>query len=220
MSEYYMWSEKYQPRTLDECILEGFPAHVQNTLKSLDRANKVPNILLYGIAGTGKSTVARILAEKKGYHLEWRNGSLLNKDNVKELLPALTNRSLYGDRRLIFIDEADGMTQPAQLALRSLIDPRYEASWLLTCNYRKKLIEPIQSRFMQIECSLPAIGEKDRHVAGIVRRCQQILNAENISGIDDKEIAAIATEKYPDIRQTVNEVQLRYGYLADLAAAE
>ena len=122
-----MWSEKYQPQSLDECILDGFPAHVQSTLKSLDRANKVPNILLYGIAGTGKSTIARILAEKEGYHVIWRNGSLLNKDTVKELLPSLTNCSLYGDRRLVFIDEADGMTPAAQLALRSLIDPRYEA---------------------------------------------------------------------------------------------
>ena len=107
MSEYFMWSERHQPQSLDECILEGFPAHVQNTLKSLDRANKVPNILLYGIAGTGKSTIARILAEKESYHVVWKNGSLLNKDNVTELLPVLTNRSLYGERRLIFIDEAE-----------------------------------------------------------------------------------------------------------------
>ena len=215
-----MWSETYQPKSLDECILEGFPAHVQKTLFSLDRANKVPNILLYGIAGTGKSTLARILAEKEGYHVTWRNGSLLNKDNVKELLPALTNRSLYGDRRLIFIDEADGMTQAAQYALRSLIDPRYEASWLLTCNYRKKLIEPIQSRFMQIECSLPPSNERERHISGIVKRCQQILHAENINGISDRDLAQIANEKYPDIRQTINEVQLRYSSLSELEAAE
>lgn len=220
MSEYFMWSEKYQPRSLDECILEGFPAHVQNTLRSLDRANKVPNILLYGIAGTGKSTIARILAEKEGYHVIWKNGSLLNKEAVRDLLPTLTNRSLYGDRRLIFIDEADGMTPAAQLALRSLIDPRYEASWLLTCNFRKNLIEPIQSRFMQIECSLPSANEKTRHISGIAQRCQQILKAENIHDIPDTELLNIVNDKYPDIRQTINEVQMRYSYLADLSAAE
>jgi DNA polymerase III delta prime subunit len=214
MSEYFMWSEKHPPKSLDECILEGFPAHVQKTLKAFDKANAVPNILLYGIAGTGKSTVAKILSEKEGYHVIWKNGSLLNKDNVRDLLPALTNRSLYGDRRLIFIDEADGMTQAAQLALRSLIDPRYEASWLLTCNFRKKLIEPIQSRFMQIECSLPPSSDRDRHIAGIVRRCQQILNAENISGISHSDLAQIANEKYPDIRQTINECQMRFSFLA------
>lgn len=215
-----MWSEKYQPKSLDECILEGFPAHVQNTLNSLDRANIVPNILLYGIAGTGKSTIARILAEKEAYHLTWMNGSLLNKDNVKELIPTLTNRSLYGERRLIFIDEADGLTHAAQLALRSLIDPRYEASWLLTCNYRKKVIEPIQSRFMQIECSLPGSNERSKHILGIVRRLQQILHTEGIFNVSDEELAKIANDKYPDIRQTINEIQLRYSYLAEIKAAE
>lgn len=219
MSTFYMWSDKYQPQSLDECILEGFPAHVQKNLKALDTANAVPNMLLYGIAGTGKSTVARILAHRDGYHVVWKNGSLLNKENVKDLLPTLTNRSLYGDRRLIFIDEADGMTQQAQLALRSLIDPRYEASWILTCNFRKKLIEPIQSRFMQIECVLPPASERQRHISGIVRRCQQILYAENIVCVSDEDIAKIVSEKYPDIRQTINEIQLRYGYLSEQSAA-
>jgi DNA polymerase III delta prime subunit len=219
MSTFYMWSDKYQPQSLDECILEGFPAHVQKTLKALDTANAVPNMLLYGIAGTGKSTVARILAQRDGYHVVWKNGSLLNKENVKDLLPTLTNRSLYGDRRLIFIDEADGMTQQAQLALRSLIDPRYEASWLMTCNFRKKLIEPIQSRFMQIECSLPPASERPSHVSGIVRRCQQILHDKNITSVSDEDLAKIANEKYPDIRQTINEVQLRYAHLSQQSAA-
>lgn len=220
MSTFYMWSDKYQPQSLDECILEGFPAHVQKTLKALDTANAIPNMLLYGIAGTGKSTVARILAHRDGYDVVWQNGSLLNKENVKDLLPTLTNRSLYGDRRLIFIDEADGLTQQAQLALRSLIDPQYEASWLMTCNFRKKLIEPIQSRFIQIECALPPASERQRHIAGIIRRCQQILHAENITCVTDDEIAIIANEKYPDIRQTINEIQSRYGYLSFVNAAE
>lgn len=219
MTNHYMWTDQYQPQSLDECILEGFPAHVQKTLESLDNASEIPNILMYGIAGTGKSNIARILAHREGYHVVWKNGSLLNKDNVKDLLPTLTYRSLYGDRRLIFIDEADGMTQQAQLALRSLIDPRYEASWILTCNFRKKLIEPIQSRFMQIECSLPPASERPSHVSGIVRRCQQILHDKNITSVSDEDLAKIANEKYPDIRQTINEVQLRYAHLSQQSAA-
>lgn len=220
MSEHFMWSEKYQPKSLDECILEGFPAHVQNTLKSLEQSKRVPNILLYGIAGTGKSTIARILSERNRFDVIKPEGSLTRKEDIENLLKSLKFTSLFNEHRLIFIDEADGMTLPAQLALRSLIDPKHEASWLLTCNYRKKLIEPIQSRFMQIECSLPPSCDRPRHIAGIVRRLQQILHAENICNVPDEELLKIANDKYPDIRQTITEVQLRYEYLAEVVAAE
>ena len=121
---------------------------------------------------------------------------------------------------MIFIDEADGMTLPAQYALRSLIDPRYEASWLMTCNFRKRLIEPVQSRFIQIECSLPSSSERDRHIAGIVNRLQKILHAQNITSVSNDELSRIANDKYPDIRQTINEAQLRYSFLAETIAAE
>jgi len=214
MNTYPLWSEKYQPANLDECILEGFPNHVRAALRKFENAPAVPNLLLFGIAGTGKSTVARLLANQEKYDVVWINGSLFKKENVNELVSRVSGKTLFEQRKLVFIDEADGISQPAQFALRSAIDPRHEASWILTCNYRKKLIEPIASRFMQIECSLPSNDRRALHINGIVRRCQQILHAEGIRNVPDKEITALVNEKYPDIRQTINELQLRYEYLA------
>lgn len=214
MTEYALWSEKYQPACLDECILEGFADHVQRALRNFAQAPAVPNLLLYGIAGTGKSTIARLLANQNKHDVIWLNGSLFRKEHVSELVSRISGSTLFGTRRLVFIDEADGISQPAQFALRSAIDPRHEASWILTCNYRKKLIEPIASRFMQIECALPQSDRRSFHVAGIVRRCQQILEAEGIMNVADKEIVALVNEKYPDIRQTINELQLRYQFSA------
>ena len=71
MSEFSMWSEKYQPKTLDECVLEGFPKYVQLTLRKIEQSNRIPNLLLYGIAGTGKSTIARVLSQKEMFDVEF-----------------------------------------------------------------------------------------------------------------------------------------------------
>ena len=217
MSEFSMWSEKYQPKTLDECVLEGFPKYVQLTLRKIEQSNRLPNLLLYGIAGTGKSTIARILSQKEMFDVYWKNGSLLTKADVPALTKTATVSTLFAQPKIIFIDEADGLTQPAQYALRSVIEPHVKASWIMTCNFRKKLIEPLASRFMQIECSLPPSSERQSHIAGIVKRCQQILTSESILNVSNSEIEAIASEKYPDIRQTINELQLRYSYISEAA---
>ena len=219
MNNYFMWHEKYQPQTLDECILEAFPEHIVKTLKAYDKADKLPNILMYGDAGTGKSTIARILTNKDHFEVNVFDGSMLRKEDIPNIQKRFTFYSLFGKRRVVLIDEADGMTYAAQLALRSVIDPKYEASWIFTGNYRKKIIEPIQSRFMQIECSLPSASDRDRHIAGIVNRCKQILLSEKITGVPDSEIFEIVSNKYPDIRQTINELQLRYAHLSNLAEA-
>ena len=142
---------------------------------------------------------------------------MITPETTPHSIPTNLATAPLAQPKIIFIDEADGLTQPAQYALRSAIEPHVKASWILTCNFRKKLIEPLASRFMQIECSLPPSSERQSHIAGIVRRCQQILNAENIKNVSDAEVETIASEKYPDIRQTINELQLRYSYMSEAA---
>jgi DNA polymerase III delta prime subunit len=140
---------------------------------------------------------------------------LLTKNDIPSLEKFIKTKSLFGNRRVVFIDEADGISTPAQLAMRSLIEPSLEASWLLTCNFRKKLIEPIASRFMQIECSLPPQAEREKHISAIIHRCQQILAAEHISPVSEDELHQLVSSKYPDIRATINELQMRYSFLSD-----
>jgi replication factor C small subunit len=217
MSTYSMWTEKHQPSSLDECILDAFPEYVGRQLNFIATQSRIPNMLLYGIAGTGKSTIARVICNTEKFDVRWVNGSLLTKDDIPDLEKFAKTRTLFGDPKIVFIDEADGISAPAQLALRSLIEPALEVSWVFTCNFRKKLIEPVTSRFMQVECALPPQGGRDKHIAAIVRRCQQIMSYEGIDGVDAEEIHQIASAKYPDIRATINEVQLRYGFLAKAA---
>lgn len=215
MSNLSMWAQKHQPTTLEQCILDAFPEYVKRQMLHIQKQSSMPNVLLYGIAGTGKSTIARVLCDSNKYDVHWLNGSLLTKSDIPELEHFIKSKSLFSNRRVVFIDEADGMTTPAQLAMRSLIEPSYEASWFLTGNFRKKLIEPITSRLMQIECSLPPQSEREKHIVAIVRRCQQILSAESISGVSDEELHKLVSEKYPDIRATINELQMRYSFLAE-----
>lgn len=217
MSNYSMWSQKHQPKSLDECVLDAFPEYVKRQMLHISRQPAIPNVLLYGIAGTGKSTIARVLCDAKRYDVKSINGSLLTKSDLPELETFAKSSTLFGSRRIVFIDEADGISAPAQLAMRSLIEPAYEVSWFLTCNFRKKLIEPIASRFMQIECALPQPSQRETHIAAIVRRCQQILAAERVNDVSDDELHKLVSEKYPDIRATINELQLRYSFLAEAA---
>lgn len=217
MSNYSMWTEKHKPTTLDECILDAFPEYVKRQLLHMSKQASIPNVLMYGIAGTGKSTVARILCDKSKYDIHPLNGSMMTKSDIPDLERFVKANNLFGSHRVVFIDEADGISQPAQLALRSLIEPARNVSWFFTCNFRKKLIEPITYRFMQIECSLPAQSERDRHINAIVRRCHQILAAEKIGDVGDDELHALVSAKYPDIRATINELQMRYSFLAEAA---
>ena len=217
MSNISMWIEKHQPNTLDECILDAFPEYVKRQMIHISKQTSLPNVLLYGIAGTGKSTIARILCDNSKYDVHPLNGSMMTKSDIPALEKFVKANNLFGNRRVVFIDEADGISVPAQLALRSLIEPVHSVSWFFTCNFRKKLIEPITSRFMQIECTQPPQSEREKHIAAIVRRCRQILVAESIKGVSDDELHALVSAKYPDIRATINELQMRYSFLAEAA---
>jgi DNA polymerase III delta prime subunit len=217
MSDYTMWIEKHKPSTLEECILDAFPEYVKRQMLHISKQNSIPNVMLYGIAGTGKSTIARILCDNSKYDVHPLNGSMMTKSDIPALEKFVKANNLFGNHRVVFIDEADGISTPAQLALRSLIEPMHNVSWFFTCNFRKKLIEPLTSRFMQIECSQPPQSNREKHIAAITRRCQQILATEKIEIVSADELQQLVSNKYPDIRATINELQMRYSFLAEAA---
>jgi replication-associated recombination protein RarA len=203
-----MWFELYRPKNLSECILE----HIDDTSRSLlvhcATASELPNILLHGPAGTGKTTIARILSNKDRFAVYPFNGSLFGKREVEEIQDMVSSPSLFQEQRCFLIEEIDGATRNAQKALRALMESG-DSSWICTANDLRKIIPPLLSRMMLIDCSYAGLAKREAHMLGIVRRCRQILLSEGIHEVSEHDVRKIVELNYPDVRQTINALQLR-----------
>ena len=203
-----MWSEKYHPTRLSECVLDHIDDESQNLLQQAVTAASPPNLLLHGPPGTGKTTIAGILCDPERFELNSFNGSIFGKSDLALLQQLGRSRSLFHDKRCILVDEIDSLTRNAQKALRALMDEdSVDVVWVCTGNKIRDIILPLQSRVILVDCSYSIRAKREAHFAGIGRRCRHILSAEGVRDISDEDLRHVVELHYPDIRKTINSLQ-------------
>ena len=204
----FIWVEKYRPQQIDECIL---PDHIKKTFQDFVNQGEIPNMLLSGPPGIGKTTVAKALCKQLGVDYYVINGSdegrFLDtvRNNAKNFAStvSLTSQSKH---KVIIIDEADNTTSDVQLLLRASIEEfSGNCRFIFTCNYKNKIIEPLHSRCSVVEFSIK--GKEKVKIAGLFfKRLQQILDLEKIP-YDPPVLAEIISKHFPDWRRVLNECQ-------------
>jgi DNA polymerase III delta prime subunit len=208
MREQFLWVEKYRPKTIEDCIL---PENIKKTFKDFIEQGEVPNLLLAGPAGCGKTTVAKALCHELGADYYVINGSdegrfLDTVRNQAKNFASTVSLSSTANHKVIIIDEADNTTSDVQLLLRANIETFYKnCRFIFTCNYKNKIIEPLHSRCAVIEFSIKG-KEKAKLAAGFFSRLQEILQAEGVE-YNQKVLVEVINKHFPDWRRVLNECQ-------------
>ena len=201
-----IWVESYRPKTLDQCIL---PERIRSEVGSLISKGSIPNLLLTGGAGIGKTTLARALGTELGYTTLVINasdeGRLLDTFRTK-VSQFCTSVSLDGSKKLLVIDESDNLTHDAQSLLRNFFERHSKnCAFIMTANFPAKLMEPIRSRFAEIEFNVRA-DEKKQMTLAFFQRVSKMLDEEKIT-YDKGAVAQVVQKFFPDFRRTINELQ-------------
>ena len=211
-----LWVEKYRPNTIDDAIL---PSELKTTFSKFVTNGECPNLLLSGSAGCGKTTVAKAMLEQLGCTYMMINGS--EESGIDVLRNKIKNFastvSLEGGRKYVILDEADYLNpQSTQPALRGFIEEfSKNCGFILTCNFRNRIIEPLHSRCSTVEFRIPA-GEKPQLAMDFMNRCEVILNNEQIH-YNKKVVASLIQKFFPDWRRVLNELQ-RYSASGEIDA--
>ena len=208
MKDDFLWVEKYRPQTIEECIL---PSDLKNTFQSFVTNGEVPNLLLCGTAGVGKTTVAKALCHELGVDSYVINGSdegrFLDtvRNNAKQFAStvSLTSSSKH---KVIIIDEADNTTHDVQLLLRASIEEfQKNCRFIFTCNFKNKIIEPLHSRCTVVDFRVKN-GQSVQLQGKFFDRLRGILKDEKVT-FEDKVLAKLIKRYFPDWRRLINECQ-------------
>ena len=204
----FIWVEKYRPQTIEECIL---PENIKKTFQDFLSQGEIPNMLLSGPPGIGKTTVAKCLCNQLGADYYVINGSdegrFLDtvRNNAKNFAStvSLTSESKH---KVIIIDEADNTTPDVQLLLRASIEEfQKNCRFIFTCNYKNKIIEPLHSRCAVIDFAIN--GKQKATIASqFFKRINHILEEERVEA-DKKVLAELINKHFPDWRRVLNECQ-------------
>ena len=208
MRDEFLWVEKYRPKTIEECIL---PENIKKTFSDFLNKGEVPNLLLSGPAGCGKTTVAKALCAELWVDVYVINGSdegrfLDTVRNNAKNFASTVSLSSEAKHKVIIIDEADNTTPDVQLLLRASIEEfSRNCRFIFTCNYKNKIIEPLHSRCAVVEFGIKG-KQKQEIAAAFFGRLVSILDGERIEA-DKKVLAELINKHFPDWRRILNECQ-------------
>merc|ERR1711981_1037158 len=211
-----MGVEKYRPQKVEDCIL---PTDVKHTFQSFIDQGEIPNLLLSGTAGVGKTTIAKALCNQLGVDSYVINGSdegrfLDTVRNQAKSFAATVSLTSTSRHKVLIIDEADNTTPDVQLLLRASIEEfQRNCRFIFTCNFKNKIIEPLHSRTTVIDFNVRG-KTKQTLAAQFFERCRDILTREKVR-FNDKVVVQVIQKYFPDFRRTLNELQ-RYSSTGDI----
>ena len=204
----FLWVEKYRPKTIEDCIL---PESTKEIFQGFLEQSEIPNLLLAGTAGVGKTTVAKALCETLGTDYLVINGSdegrfLDTVRNQAKVFASTVSLTSTAKHKVIIIDEADNTTHDVQLLLRACIEEfQKNCRFIFTCNYKNKIISPLHSRCSVVDFTLKG-KEKATMAAAFFNRVKTILDSEGVN-YEPKVVAEVVQKHFPDFRRTLNELQ-------------
>ncbi len=204
--EDFLWVEKYRPKTIGECVL---PSGLKQTLSELISKGDLPNMILSGGPGVGKTTAAKAMLDQLGLTYMFINGS--EESGIDVLRTKIKNFastvSLHGGRKYLILDEADYLNaQSTQPALRGFIEEFHKnCGFILTCNYKNRLIPPLHSRCSVVDFTIQK-SEKKELAEQFFKKVMNILVVEDIK-FEPKAVAEVINKFFPDWRRVINELQ-------------
>ena len=208
MRDEFLWVEKYRPKTIEDCIL---PTNITKTFQDFLDKGEIPNMLLAGPAGCGKTTVAKALCNELGVDYYVINGSdegrfLDTVRNTAKNFASTVSLSSTAKHKVIIIDEADNTTNDVQLLLRAFIEEfSGNCRFIFTCNFKNKILEPLHSRCACVDFSTNA-KDKPQLAAKFFQRIQEILDKEGVE-YNQKVLVELINKHFPDWRRVLNECQ-------------